>query len=46
MQLLHPVTASHLQDNSYNFFPMLIIAVIKINTLGEDILHLFSPMIC
>ena len=46
MQLLYPATASHLQDNSYNFFPTLIIAIMKIDTLGKDILRLSSPERC
>ena len=40
MQLLYPVIASHLQDNSCNLSLMLIITVMKIDTFGEDILHL------
>ena len=40
MQPLHPTPASHLQDNSYNLSLMLIIAVMKIDTHVEDILHL------
>ena len=46
MQLLHPATASYLQDNSYNLFLMFIITVTKIDTLSEDILHPSSLRRC
>ena len=43
MQLLYPVTASHLQDNSYNLSLMLIITIMIIDNHGKDNLSLSSP---
>ena len=40
MQLLHPATTSHLQDNFCNLSLMLIITVMIIDIYSEDIFHL------